>query len=103
MTKITGNQEPLESETLYMYPSTYGEQTLSQSLAIGVVKPEYVSFISARTYAQQSSIFFQWFFTEEEIDYLIEGLQEAKQRMHDKEYLKRMQELTEDELILYDK
>jgi len=78
--KKTVVREPAECETLYFIPGWYGKNVLSQSIAIGVSEKNYVSLIAIKIVKGDHS-FVHFCFVENEVDLLIKGLVEAKERM----------------------
>jgi len=82
-----GTQDLLEpndwGEVIYFFPSWYDDRVSSQSVCSALVKEDsntYLSFIMNAVFENRDMGYFaQMFFTEEEVDLLIDGLKKAKE------------------------
>jgi hypothetical protein len=72
-----------EIETVYFRPSWYSEQVVTQSVCVAALKDRMVSFVMLKMFDTNHSEFCQLWFTEDEINILIDGLQTAKKNWDD--------------------
>ena len=74
-------REPLDCETLYFSPSHYSDTTIMQAILIGVVEKDVCSLVCSQALEDGQHGFTQFHLEEHEIDLLIDGLIDAKERM----------------------
>jgi hypothetical protein len=80
--------EPNDLETLYMRPRIKDDSVTLQSIAIAPLKNRTLSLIASKWFKNKNS-FVHIFFTEEEVDKIIEALQEAKKRWYEEKVVKK--------------
>jgi hypothetical protein len=73
--------EPDDLETLYMHPEIMGEGVMYNTIAFAPLENRIMSMIVSKKFDSENiSRFIHLFFTEEEVDTMIESLQETKRR-----------------------